>query len=233
MELPSTIAQRATMTSIHPKTRPASLGGAAGPCSTLLLNFHPAPAGSRTIAALSAAAGQVPGVVVREVATLQRSGALDSAAEAAELLAADRLVMLFPVQWYAPPATFKVWADDVLTRMYFDRYETEGRLMEGKPLLVCATVGSVAEAYGPDGRSLYSLEELLRPLEAMAHRCRFRWSPPFLLYRAGRLTQAELDDACEAFVGRLRPRRTFSGMARDRCRGFSDYSTAGRSPAAA
>jgi putative NADPH-quinone reductase len=173
-------------------------------CATLLLNFHPDPAASRTIGALAGAAGRVRGVAVREFARLYPSGEVDAEAEVAQLLSADRLAMLFPVHWYAPPSTFNAWADAVLTRMFFSAYETEGRRLKGKPLLVAATVGTAPEDYGPAGRSLYPLEDLLRPLEALAHRCGLSWSPPFLLYRAGRLAPAELGDACEAFAGRLR-----------------------------
>ena len=54
------------------------------------------------------------------------------------------------------------------------------------------------------GRALYSLEVLLRPLEATAHRCGLSWSRPFLLYRAGRLTAAELAEAGKAFAARVR-----------------------------
>src|SRR5215469_7409844 len=104
--------------------------------STLLLCFHPEPHSSRTNDALAAAAHRIPGVSVRAIASLYPTGEIDVDAEVAQLLAADRLVMLFPVQWYAPPATFKTWADLVLTRMYFEAYETEGRRMEGKRLLV-------------------------------------------------------------------------------------------------
>jgi putative NADPH-quinone reductase len=172
--------------------------------STLLLNFHPDPRASRANAALAAAARRLPGVAERQIATLYASGAVDAQAEARRLLAADRLVLLFPVHWYAPPATFKAWADAVLTRMFYVEYEAEGRWMEGKPFLVAATVGTGPEDYGRAGRSLYPLEVLLRPLEATAHRCGLVWSKPFLLYRAGRLEAPELDEAGEAFARRLR-----------------------------
>jgi putative NADPH-quinone reductase len=52
--------------------------------------------------------------------------------------------------------------------------------------------------------NLYPLEELLRPLEATAHRCGLAWSRPHLLFRANRLSAAELDAAGEAYAARLR-----------------------------
>jgi putative NADPH-quinone reductase len=192
------------MTYTHERAQAASNAQRQDACSTLVLNFHPDPTSSRANAALADAARRFPGVSVREIATLYASRAVDPQAEARRLLAADRIVLLFPVQWYAPPATFKAWADAVLTRMYYVAYEVEGRRMEGKPLLVAATVGTGPEDYGRSGRSLYPLEVLLRPLEAIAHRCGLVWSKPFLLYRAGRLEPRELTEAGEAFVRRLR-----------------------------
>jgi putative NADPH-quinone reductase len=62
----------------------------------------------------------------------------------------------------------------------------------------------VSEAYGPGGANLYPLEELLRPLEASAHRCGMAWSRPFLLYRANKLSAEELAMAGEAYAGHLR-----------------------------
>ncbi|MBF2930826.1 flavodoxin family protein, partial [Pseudomonas aeruginosa] len=67
----------------------------------------------------------------------------DGEREAARLLAADRIVLQFPIQWYSTPALLKAWQDAVLTRIFYVAYETEGRLLEGTPLMVAATAGNV------------------------------------------------------------------------------------------
>ena len=170
---------------------------------TLILFFHPDPAGSKANAALLAAARPLPGVEVADMARLHPEGVCDTEAEVRRLQRADRLVLQFPVQWYSTPPLLKAWQDAVLSRMFY-ACPDEGERLRGLPLLVAATAGNVPEAYGPAGVNLYPLEELLRPLEATAHRCGFAWTRPHLLFRANRLSAAELDVAGEAYAARLR-----------------------------
>lgn len=118
---------------------------------------------------------------------------VDVVQETRRLLDAERLVLQFPVQWYAPPAEFKQWLDDVITSMYYVHYADSGRLLEGTPVLVAATAGNLAEAYTPAGQNFFSLPALLQPLEATAYRCKLPWYPPFLAYRANKLDAAELE----------------------------------------
>ncbi len=170
---------------------------------TLILFFHPDPAASKANGALLAAARRLPGVEVADMARLHPEGVRDTDAEVRRLHRADRLVLQFPVQWYSTPPLLKAWQDVVLSRMFYTRPE-EGERLRDLPVLVAATAGNVAEAYGPAGVNLYPLEELLRPLEATAHRCGLAWTRPHLLFRANRLSAAELDAAGEAYATRLR-----------------------------
>ncbi len=170
---------------------------------TLILFFHPDPAGSKANAALLSATRPLPGVEIADMARLSPTGVFDTEAEVLRLHRADRLVLQFPVQWYSTPPLLKAWQDAVLSRMFYARPE-EGERLRGLPVLVAATAGNVPEAYGPAGVNLYPLEELLRPLEATANRCGFAWSRPHLLFRANRLSPAELEAAGEAYAARLR-----------------------------
>jgi putative NADPH-quinone reductase len=170
---------------------------------TLILFFHPDAAGSKANAALLAAARLLPGVEVADMAHLCPEGVFDTDAEVRRLHRADRLVLQFPVQWYSTPPLLKAWQDAVLSRMFYARPE-EGERLRGLPVLVAATAGNVPEAYGPAGVNLYPLEQLLRPLEATAHRCGLAWTQPHLLFRANRLSAAELQAAGEAYAARLR-----------------------------
>src|SRR5690606_32287599 len=138
---------------------------------TLILLFHSGPNRSRANAALAVAAARLPGVEVADIHALYPNGRVDADREVARLLSADRIVLQFPIQWYSAPPILKAWENAVLTRMYYLAYETEGRLLEGRPLLVAATAGNVPEAYAPTGANRFTMAELLRPLEATAHRC--------------------------------------------------------------
>lgn len=170
---------------------------------TLILLFHPDLTRSRANAALAGAAARLPGVEVVDMYALYPDGQVDADREVARLLAADRIVFQFPIQWYSTPPLLKAWQDAVLTRMYYIAYKTEGCLLEGRPLLVVATAGNVPEAYAPGGANRFTMEELLRPLEATAHRCGLPWQPPFLVYRADKLDDLSLHGAARDYAAIL------------------------------
>ena len=169
---------------------------------TLILLFHPTYESSRANRALAEAAA-LQGAEIVDMQALYPDGKIDSDAEVARLIATDRIVLQFPVQWYSTPPLLKAWQDAVLTRMFYIAYESEGRLLAGKPLLVAATAGNVPEAYAPGGANLFPLGELLRPMEAMAHRCGLAWQEPFLVYGARKADEEALDALGAHYAARL------------------------------
>jgi len=173
---------------------------------TLVLVFHPDLARSRANAALAQAAATVPGVTVIDMQAAHPGGldmSRDGGAEAARLLAADRIVLQFPVQWYSAPPILKSWQNAVLTRMFYMNFEDEGRRLAGTPLMIAATAGNVPEAYGPGGSNLFAMVDLFAPLQAMAHRCGLDWAEPFVLYRAIALSDEDLAAAGAAYAATL------------------------------
>jgi len=182
---------------------------------TLILFFHPDLGRSRANVALAGAALRLSNVEVIDLYSLYPDGRIDADKEVARLLSADRIVLQFPIQWYSTPPLLKAWQDAVLTRMYYIHYETEGRLLEGKPLLVVATAGNVPEAYAPAGANKFTMAELLRPLEATAHRCGLPWQPPLLVYRADKLDDLSLHVAGRDYVAMLETWRMASEPADD------------------
>lgn len=153
---------------------------------TLILMFHPDFTASRANRALHDAAAKLPGVTIVDMGARYPDGRIDVDAEVARLMAADRLILQFPVQWYSTPPLLKAWQDAVLTRMVYLAPQTEGAALVGMPLLVVATAGNVREAYGPGGANLFPLVDLLSPLRATANRCGFEWADPHLVYEANR-----------------------------------------------
>lgn len=170
---------------------------------TVVLLFHPCLSKSKANAALAAAAASVPGVEVVDMQSLYGYAPVNADVEVQRLLAARRVVLQFPVQWYAPPALLQSWKDAVLTRMFYMAYEAEGRRLEGTPLLVAATAGNDLAAYGPGGTNLFPLAELLNPLKATANRCGLPWTAPWLLYRANKLDAAALAQAATEYAEHL------------------------------
>ncbi|CAN5536178.1 NAD(P)H-dependent oxidoreductase [soil metagenome] len=180
---------------------------AAAHGKTLILLFHPSLARSKANRALAGAAQALPGVEVVDMQALYPHGRMDDTpaidTEVARLLAADRIVLQFPVQWYSTPPLLQAWQDAVLTHMFYIAYEAQGRRLEGTPLLVAATAGNVAEAYSAQGMNLFALPDLLRPLQSTAHRCGLPWSEPFVLYGASQLDEGQCARAAQAYASRL------------------------------
>lgn len=114
---------------------------------TLILLSHPDFARSRANRALADTAWRLPGVEMVHLDGLYPDGVIDVDAEVARLIAAERIVLQFPVQWYSTPPLLKAWQDAVLSRMFYLAPETEGRLIAGRPLLVAATAGNRSASY--------------------------------------------------------------------------------------
>lgn len=171
---------------------------------TLILLFHRDLTRSKANAALSRAAAAVDGVKLIDMQARYPDGVIDIAThaevEAAMLLAADRIVLQFPIQWYSTPALLKAWQDAVLTRMYYIFAEVEGNRLIGTPMMIAATAGNVPEAYARDGVNRYSVDDLLTPLKATAHRCGLPWHDPYLVFAADELNPSALDAATVGYV---------------------------------
>lgn len=174
---------------------------------TLILLFHRDIGRSSANRALRDRAATLPGVEVVDMQSLYPNGVIemftDAAAEAQRLLSADRIVLQFPVQWYSTPALLKAWQDSVLTRMFYVFADSEGDLLAGTPLMVAATAGNTPGAYGPDGANRFTMDELLTPLKATAHRCGLAWHAPYVAFRADKLNATELAEAAEGYAQAL------------------------------
>ncbi|AQU84809.1 MULTISPECIES: NAD(P)H-dependent oxidoreductase [unclassified Halomonas] len=174
---------------------------------TLILLFHPDLAHSKANVALAAAAAKLPAVEVVDMQAIYPDGidiSNDGEREALRLLESDRIVLQFPIQWYSTPPLLKAWQDAVLTRMFYIAYETEGHIFEGTPLMVAATAGNIPDAYRPGGRNMFTMNALLAPLQATAHRCGLPWAEPFVLYQADKLSAEALDAAAVEYAAALK-----------------------------
>jgi glutathione-regulated potassium-efflux system ancillary protein KefG len=173
---------------------------------TLILLFHPDLSRSRANAALARAAQAVPGTDVIDMQARFPAGldmARDGKAEAARLIAAERLVLQFPLHWYAPPPLVQSWQATVLTRMMYLLPDSEGACLAGKPFRLAITTGGAADAYRNGGRNLFPIPEMLAPLRATANRCGLAWSNPFVLHDADSLSEEQLEAAARTYAADL------------------------------
>ena len=94
----------------------------------------------------------------------------------------DVVIFMFPFYWYSTPSILKEWQDLVLEHGF--AYGSEGTALHGKTFLCALTTGGPKKAYQCNGYNHFTIQELLQPLEQMAHLCGMKYLPPFVLFGA-------------------------------------------------
>lgn len=79
------------------------------------------------------------------------------------LLAADLVIVQFPLYWSAFPYVLKRWVDDVFTFGF--AFGPDGCKLKDKKLLISITAGATAESYAKDDFNLMPIENYQRAFE--------------------------------------------------------------------
>lgn len=156
--------------------------------AVLHLRAHPAPGSSRVNAAMWDAAGTVTGVTRIDLYARYPRHDIDIAAEQAQLLAHEVIVLQFPLFWYSCPGLLKDWID--LTLEYGFAYGEGGDRLRGKVLQLAVTTGGTAQAYSPGGHNHHELRTFLTPFEQTARLSGMRFAAPYVLHAALRADPA-------------------------------------------
>ena len=169
----------------------------------LVIAAHPQLDHSRATRGLMNAAARLDParVQVRDLYALYPDYFIDVATEQAQLLQAQLVVWLHPVQWYAMPALAKLWLDEVFAFGW--AYGPGGRALAGKDLWLAASTGGPQDSYRPDGYNRYFFDAFLHPCEQTAALCCMRWLPPLVLHGAHRADPDTLARHAELFAQRL------------------------------
>lgn len=157
---------------------------------TLVILGHPAPESSRVNRHLADAVRDLPGLTVRDLASVRGAAGFDVEAEQEVLRAHDTVVLQFPWYWYSLPGILKEWMDQVLT--YGFAYGTCGDALRGKRLVVATSTGGPESSYGPSGHNRFTMAELMRPIEATAHLCGMVLEEPLVVHGARMVDEASL-----------------------------------------
>ena len=166
-----------------------------------LLAAHPDWTESRVNRLLFEAAQGLAHVQVRDLYGSYPDFDIDTGTEQQQAQAADLVVLLHPIQWYAMPALMKLWCDEVLA--YGWAYGPGGTALQGKDLWLVATTGGPEASYHPQGYNRYFFDAFLPPYEQTATLCGMRFLPPLLLHGARRADSQEVRDHVEVFRQRL------------------------------
>src|SRR3954447_19161664 len=138
----------------------------------------------------------------------------DVKAEIEKLLWADVLILQFPLWWFSMPAILKGWVDRVFAygfaygvgehsdKRWGDRY-SEGRLA-GKSAMLIVTAGGRQEHYSARGIN-GPIDDLLFPINhGILYYPGYDVLPPFVVYKADRLSEAEFERVAEQLRERMR-----------------------------
>jgi glutathione-regulated potassium-efflux system ancillary protein KefF len=151
--------------------------------------------------AATAAQGNAPRIVVRDLYALYPDYLIDVAAEQAVLASARLVVWQHPIHWYHMPPLMKLWVDDVLDFGW--AYGPDGTALRGKDLWLVATTGGPEDSYRPDSYNRYFFDAFLPPYEQTAALCGMRFLPPLMLHGAHRASDAQIRDHAAVYAQRL------------------------------
>lgn len=170
---------------------------------TLVVLAHPELATSKVNAAwVAALAPHGDRVTVHDLHAAYPDGKIDVAAEQALVRAHDRVIFQFPLFWFSMPPLLKAWFDQVLA--YGFVYGPGGDALEGKAIGVAVSTGGKAEAYRAGGQNGWTLDELLRPIQATARFCRADYLPVFTLNGAmWGLSEAQIAASAAAYAAHV------------------------------
>ena len=163
----------------------------------LVVLAHPALHRSRINSSLAEVAREHPQTQVVDLYNTYPDFEIQVGQEQDRLRAADVIVLQHPFYWYSTPALLKEWVDLVFQHGF--AYGEDSNELAGKILTQAISTGGDADAYTKDGFNGFSIEELLRPMQATAHFCDMRWQQPFLTQGGHIITDEGINAAKERY----------------------------------
>lgn len=132
---------------------------------------------------------------------------IDVAAEQKKLVAADVIVLQFPIFWYSMPSLLAKWMEDVFEHGF--SHGSSGKALTGKKLLLSFTSGSPADTYAKGAPQLYPVETMTTRFQQAANLCHMKYEG--FVYtggvsysnRADKAKLAAMADAAHAHATRL------------------------------
>ena len=148
---------------------------------TLIIVAHPQLGNSSTESFLKAATDNKDNVMWHEL-----NAPFDILQEQELLKSATRIIFQFPMYWYSAPAILKKWLDEV-----WNSQLTSSHLLKGRELGIVTTVAHPASAFQPGASQQYTITEILRPYQALAHAMGMKYLPPLPIYQFAAQTEEE------------------------------------------
>ena len=163
----------------------------------LVLLAHPRLRASVVQYAMQKVIQGLDGVTLRDLYAEYPDFSIDVAREQQTLLAHDVIVLQHPIYWYSSPSILKEWQDLVLENGW--AYGPGGTRLAGRFMLSAISTGGTEQAYQPQGRNRFEIEELLAPFNQTAYLCSMAFLKPFAIHAGRRMPQENLSAAVESY----------------------------------
>ncbi|QBO36188.1 flavodoxin family protein [Periweissella cryptocerci] len=109
---------------------------------------------------------------------LDKLSELDVTVEQQLLREHDRIIFQFPLYWYSTPTSLRNWQDQVLTQGFAFG---AGAVLNGKEFGIVVSFSDALREYQAGGQEQYTISEILRPLQAMAHKLGWQYRTPLMI----------------------------------------------------
>ncbi|MGX6962912.1 NAD(P)H-dependent oxidoreductase [Vagococcus xieshaowenii] len=149
---------------------------------TLIILSHPDVAGSTTQQFLMAATQTLENVTLHHLEKHYPTGKIDRVYEQALLAEHDRIIFQFPLYWYSSPSLLKEWQDVVLDEKKITDWQ-------GKEFGIVVIAGVAKKEYQAGGREIFTMDELMRPYQAIANKFKWQYLPIFGIYQFAYMTE--------------------------------------------
>lgn len=149
---------------------------------TLIIVSHPDISGSSTQQFLLAANQTLENVTWHHLEKAYPDGKIDKQVEQELVAQHERIIFQFPLYWYSSPSLLKEWQDIVLDEKKISAWS-------GKEFGLVVIVGVSKKEYQAGGREGFTLDELMRPYQAVAGKFNWRYLPIFGIYQFSYMTE--------------------------------------------
>jgi putative NADPH-quinone reductase len=123
---------------------------------------------------------------------------IDVAKEQQLIEAHDRVIFQYPLYWYSTPSLLKKWFDTVLE--YGWAYGPDGSKTAGKEIGVAISTYGTEASYQATGSNRFTLQEILRPMEALAQFISASYLPHFALNDTSTVTDERLAQSSKDYI---------------------------------
>ncbi|MDD9268327.1 NAD(P)H-dependent oxidoreductase [Paenibacillus sp. GCM10023248] len=169
---------------------------------TLVIATHPSIENSRVNRTWIEELRKHDDITVHELYKAYPDEQIDIAKEQQLVEAHDRVIFQFPLYWYSTPFLLKKWFDSVL--QYGWAFGPDGNKTSGKEIgAAISTYGSV-ESYQPTGSNRFTLQEILRPIEATAQFINASYLPHYALSDVSNLTDERLAQSTADYIRHIK-----------------------------